>query len=99
MLGSLLLISCFSSPSIRLIPVDDPVGSGREWFRAEYVGLPNNNCPPPIFSVTPSIYLEQWANDPFYGFIAGVDGVYTVSADGPTNACNAHGELVITIVH
>jgi hypothetical protein len=48
---------------VALEPIDDPVGDGREWFRAEILGL----APPVVayrFEVSPAgTYFEQWQDD------------------------------------
>jgi len=83
---------------IKLTPVDDVVGAGREWFHAEYVPAAPD-CPAPTFTVTPDIWIEPYWRDPFYGWIAGEAGTYTVTAKIRSEECDAEGSLVIVIAH
>lgn len=93
-----LLNACSTGPVLKLVPVDDQVGSGREWFHAEYI--PElADCPAPVFTVSPPIYIEAWEQDPFYGWIAGESGTYTVLASGTAFGCEGKASLVITIQH
>lgn len=100
---SLLLIVC---PIIFLQPVDDPVGSGREWYRLYRVCGDNNQ--PPTFDVEPKgTYFEQWQDDtdgdgrPELGpgnlvWFAGPNGVYRVLAFLP---CGASTEIRVEVKH
>jgi hypothetical protein len=101
---TLLAATLFSaSCSIRLLPIEDPVGEGREWFRMEWVG--DSHAQVPAFTIKPQdTWLEQWKEgagneDPRPGpgnlaWFAGPPGTYILTA---TVACGASASYRVVI--
>jgi len=81
---------------LTLVPEQEPTGMLRQWFRAEYVPAPTQNCPAPTFVAIPSeTWMEPWPQNPYYGWIAYVPGDYVIVAYSNAPGCESAGALTI----